>query len=187
MQRTQRIFLVGPRGCGKTTIGLMLATKLGARFWDTDLVLQDLLGRSIADFVASEGWERFREEEHKALCLVLEKADVQCPHVVSTGGGIVLGEANRKLLQKEGFCIYLKAPVAILAERLAKSPNAAQRPSLTGRGLIEELEEVLAARESLYQEACHSIVPADQSPEDICCAILHILPDRDQLYPPDSP
>ena len=98
MKRTQRIFLVGPRGCGKTTIGLMLATKLGARFWDTDLVLQDLLGRSIADFVASEGWERFREEEHKALCLVLEKADVQCPHVVSTGGGIVLGEANRKLL-----------------------------------------------------------------------------------------
>lgn len=181
MQRTQRIFLVGPRGCGKTTIGLMLATKLGARFWDTDLVLQDLLGRSIADFVASEGWERFREEEHKALCLVLEKADVQCPHVVSTGGGIVLGEANRKLLQKEGFCIYLKAPVVILAERLAKSPNAAQRPSLTGRGLIEELEEVLAARESLYQEACHSIVPADQSPEDICCAILHILPDREQV------
>ena len=189
MQGTQRIFLVGPRGCGKTTIGLMLASKLEADFWDTDLVLKEQLGKSIADFVASEGWERFREEEHKALCLVIEKTRCHGPHIVSTGGGIVLGEMNRKILQEGGFCIYLKTPVEILAARLAKSPDAAQRPSLTGRGMLDEIEEVVAARESLYNEAAHSIVHADQTPEDICCAILHILsyPPRAKTYPFGSP
>lgn len=175
-----RIFLIGPRGCGKTTIGLLLASKLGADFWDTDLVLGEELGTSIADFVAQEGWERFREQEHRALCHVLEKSGHSGPSVISTGGGMVLREDNRRLLREEGLCLYLQTPVPVLAERLAHSPNAAQRPSLTGKDMLEEIAEVLAARESLYREAAHSVVRADQSPEDICAAIGDILSARAQ-------
>lgn len=181
MQGVSLIYLVGPRGCGKTSTGIMLARLLGAGFWDTDLVLAEMLGESIADFVAREGWEHFRDAEHRALVAAIEagraagESEGRRHAVISTGGGIVLREENRKLLQETGHTFYLEAPVSVLARRLEKNPDSAQRPSLTGKGMLEEIAEVLAAREALYLEAAHHVIDAGQQPDAVCASILTLL------------
>lgn len=177
-----RLFLIGPRGCGKTSIGIMLARQLGAGFWDTDLVLGEMLGESIASFVAREGWDRFRDVEHKALCTAIEAGEDVTPGpdgrryaVVSTGGGIVLRAENRALLQEKGQTIYLEVPAPVLARRLERNPGSAQRPSLTGKGILDEIADVLAAREALYRGSARYVLDADRRPEDICATIVNLV------------
>ena len=86
----QCIFMVGARASGKTTLGRLLAARLGYRFFDTDQYLLETLGVSVAEIVAQEGWEGFRSREAAALRAVAGPSTV-----VATGGGMVLLEANR--------------------------------------------------------------------------------------------
>jgi len=115
---TQPIFLVGPRGCGKTTVGLELARVCHRQFVDTDHWLQTEAGKTIAEIVEHEGWESFRARETAAL-----KAVITPSAVIATGGGIVLAECNRHFMREKGIVIYLSAPVSALVGRLA-TPRA---------------------------------------------------------------
>lgn len=151
------LFLVGPRACGKTTLARELATRLGWRAADTDQWLLERSGASVADLVGAEGWEGFRRREAEAL-----RAVAQPCTVVATGGGMVLLPENRAFMRESGPVLYLEAPVAVLCERLRAAPEAEQRPSLTGRGLLEEVEEILRERAPLYRQAAHHVVRADQ-------------------------
>lgn len=74
--------------------------------------------------------------------------------------------------------IYLRASANVLAERLAEDPEDAQRPSLTGKPIVEEMLDVLASREPLYQEVAHHVLDATQPPEEVVEQILHILADE---------
>jgi shikimate kinase len=149
------VFLVGPRASGKTSLGRMLAGRLGRPFTDADEAVVGALGASIADFVAASGWRRFRDKE----TAVLRRLCRQGGQVVACGGGVVLRAANRRLLGS-GIVISLRADPLVLAGRLAKDPNAAQRPSLTGRPLLDEVAEVVAAREPLYTACADLVLPA---------------------------
>lgn len=164
------IYLIGARGCGKTTVGQALALALGYAFCDTDHYLQLSSGQTVSDIVSAEGWEGFRRRETLAL-----KAVTQPGTVIATGGGMVLAEENRQFMREQGQVIYLNADAAVLAARLEAYPEAEQRPTLTGRPIAEEMVEVLAARDALYQQAAHHIIDAMQSPEAVVSQIVSAL------------
>ena len=160
------LFLVGARASGKTTIGKALAKKLSLPFADTDQHLLDSAGRSVDQIVEAEGWPGFRQRESTALREVADAHGGGC--VVSTGGGMVLTEANRTLMRQRGMVVFLDAPVEVLAERLGRNPLNSQRPSLTGKGLVEEISDVLNERRPLYEAAAHHIVDASRPLSTVC-------------------
>ena len=174
------LFLVGARASGKTTIGKALAKSLGLPFADTDQHLLHRAGLTVEQIVAAEGWPGFRSRESQALQEVADAHPAGC--VVSTGGGMVLAEANRLLMRQCGMVIFLDAPVQILAERLSRNPVNSQRPSLTGKGLIEEIGQVLGERRHLYEQAAHHIVDASRPMAVVCQHIAQLWHDR---MPPD--
>lgn len=167
---TQTIFLVGARAAGKTTIGLTLAKSLGCDFVDTDLYMLETTSMTVAEVVEKEGWEGFRRRESEALRTVTRPGVV-----IATGGGMVLAEANREYMRAHGVVLYLSAPAATLAARLEANPENAQRPSLTGRTIVEEMNDVLAAREPLYREAAHHVLDATAPPETVIRQALEAL------------
>lgn len=167
MNTTHLVYLIGARASGKTTVGRMLARRLGLPFVDTDAHVVAALGEAIADLVAREGWPAFRQ--HESASLVAASAT---PAVVATGGGMVLDPANCTHMRKTGTVIYLDVPASALCARLAADPLECQRPSLTGRCAADEIADVLLAREPLYKNTAHHIVdgvrPVDDVVEDIC-------------------
>ena len=164
------IYLIGARGCGKTTVGQALARALGYTFVDTDHHLQLEAQRSVARIVADEGWDGFRARESQSLQAVTALASV-----IATGGGIVLAEANRRFMRENGQVIWLNAAPDVLAARLAIQPEAEQRPTLTGRPIVEEMHDVLRERAHLYRQAAHHDVDAMQPPERVVEQILQSL------------
>lgn len=152
MEIKRNIFLIGPRACGKTSVGRKLAEELGLEFVDTDHALVASVGMEIADYVDQNGWDAFRDREAETLEQVADEGI----RVVGCGGGIVLREENREVL-KSGLVLYLKTDPEELARRLMNDPNEAQRPSLTGKSIVEEVREVLAGRAPLY-EGCADII-----------------------------
>lgn len=164
------IYLIGARGCGKTTVGEALSCALGYAFKDTDHHLQLVTQRSVTQIVAEEGWEGFRARESESLHAVTAPATI-----IATGGGMVLAEHNRRYMREQGQVIWLSAPPHILAQRLENQPEAAQRPTLTGRPIAEEMSDVLLERAHLYRSAAHHEVSAMQPPEYVVEAILHSL------------
>lgn len=167
---TQPLFLVGARGCGKTTVGRVLAKTLGYKFVDTDKVVLDRAGKTIADIVAEEGWSGFRLRESDALQCVASPLTV-----VATGGGMVLSEQNRQFMLGHGIAIWLHAPAPVLTARLAAFADDALRPTLTGKTITDEMEEVLAAREAYYRQVARYTVDATQPPAAVVDAIIHAL------------
>ncbi|KNC95353.1 shikimate kinase AroL [Trabulsiella odontotermitis] len=167
---TQPIFLIGARGCGKTTVGEALTRACGFAFIDTDQALQAKAQRSIAEIVEDEGWSAFRARETATLQSVTQPATV-----IATGGGIILSPINCDFMRNNGVVIYLNAPVSVLAERLEAFPEEAQRPTLTGKPISEEVHEVLAQRDALYRQTAHHVVDASGSPEQVVREILTAL------------
>jgi shikimate kinase len=169
------VFLIGARGCGKTTVGAALALALNYEFCDTDHHLQQVTGKTVADIVAAEGWEGFRQRETESLMAVSAPQTV-----IATGGGMVLAEINRRFMREQGQVIWLQANAAVLAARLSAYPQSAQRPTLTGRPITEEMSEVLKQREVLYRDAAHHVIDAMQAPERVAAQILAALARSDR-------
>lgn len=117
---------------------------------DTDVWMRERSGLSVAEVVEAEGWDGFRRREAEAL-----RAVAAPKTVIATGGGMVLLPENRTFMRETGRVVYLEAPLRLLRKRLLASPQAAQRPSLTGKGLVEEIEDILKARAPMYRECAH--------------------------------
>ncbi len=150
----KNIYLIGPRASGKTTVGKALAERLDRPFVDTDHLFVEKYGQQIADCVKKEGWDAFRRRESEILRSLSGKGGM----VVGCGGGIVLRDANRQILSR-GLTVYLAADPSVLAERLADDPLEAQRPSLTGRSIVDEVKDVLHMRDPMYRECAHMVLP----------------------------
>jgi shikimate kinase len=165
-----RVFLIGPRGSGKTTIAGLLAERLGWAWVDADVVLETRHAKSIRTIFAEEGEVGFRDKESAVLaelCL-LER------HVVATGGGVVLRESNRELLRQSALVVWLTADVDTLWQRMRDdAATAERRPDLAGGGR-GEVEAVLRAREPLYRACANwTIETAGRTPEAVADEILH--------------
>jgi shikimate kinase len=164
------ILLVGYRGTGKTTVGRLLAGRLGRPFADADDLIEAAAGRSIAAIFAAEGEPGFRDREAAALA----DLSARTGWVIATGGGAVLREANRRALKTGGFVVWLTAAPETLWERLRADPTtAARRPNLTATGGAAEVRALVAAREPLYREVADLTVVCDVlSPEAVADAVL---------------
>ena len=175
----QRLTLVGYRACGKSTLGPLVARRLGWPFLDADAVLEARLGLPIADFFASRGEPAFRAAETAALMDILAGT---APLVLATGGGAVLAVENRDLLRaRGGTVVYLHAAAALLQARLRR--HAGGRPSLSRAGVAEEVPAILARRAPLYQAVADVVVEADQAPaalEEAVVAIVENFTERRQ-------
>lgn len=173
------VYLIGSRGSGKTTIGRLLAEKLGYPFIDLDQFLCDQAGETIAEIVARDGWSAFRKLESQHLRKACASADAG-NLVVATGGGVAMEANNRAFMRASGTVIWLNAVCETILERLQAEPLAEQRPSLTGRPLEEEIREIVASREPVYRECCHFEVNANGSAEDVCATVMSVLRDDEK-------
>jgi shikimate kinase len=139
------IVLVGFMGAGKSTIGRLLARRLGRCLVETDDVISAREGRSIPDIFGESGEARFRELEGEALeALTLKSGDV-----IATGGGLPCREGRMAALRALGTVVWLKADFRLALERARRS---GARPMLAGRS-VEDLEALYREREPYYREA----------------------------------
>lgn len=146
------VILLGYRGCGKTTVGKRLADRMWTKFVDTDALVVQAAGKSIAEIFESDGEKYFRDLEAAAVQRAIESKE---DRVISLGGGAVLRDQTRKLLMACPFKrLYLRCEPQELWRRIAADPqSAANRPSLTEHGGgLEEVIELLKVREPLYRQ-----------------------------------
>lgn len=146
----KNIVLTGMRGSGKTTIGKELARLMNRKFIDLDHEIEKHAGMKISEIVEKHGWAHFRKLEKELNKKIAQESGL----VIATGGGTIIDPENEKTLRKNGFIIFLKCPVEILTKRIKDSGN---RPSLTGKPAIEELEEVLLKRKKRYEKSADLI------------------------------
>ena len=145
MKSGQSIFLVGPMGVGKTTIGRQLAKLLNYDFVDSDHEIEAKSGASIPWIFDVEGEQGFRQREQSMIDSLSQRPNI----VLATGGGAVVREDNRHALQKRGIVVYLKADVEELIRRTAHDKN---RPLLQTDDPKATLSALIAEREPWYLE-----------------------------------
>jgi shikimate kinase len=155
MEKPRNVFLIGPMGAGKTTVGKILADELGLEFLDTDREIEERTGADIAWIFDVEGEEGFRKREAAMLDELTQRNGV----LVATGGGIVVREENRKRLVSRGTVVYLDAPLDQQVERTSRDRN---RPLLQEGEPREVLEGMAAERDPLYREVADFVFRADK-------------------------
>ncbi|WP_211567197.1 shikimate kinase AroK [Microbulbifer marinus] len=151
---SRSIFLVGPMGAGKSTIGKLLAAQLQLPFADSDKVLEERTGADIPWIFDVEGEAGFRRRESEVLRDLCHGPT----QVIATGGGIVLMEENRQLLRTYGLVVYLQASTEQLLERTSKNAN---RPLLNVADPRARIIELVQQRDPLYREVADIICDTD--------------------------
>jgi len=150
-QQRRNLYLVGLMGAGKTTIGRVLARRVGYAFIDSDREIESRTGVSLPTIFEIEGEEGFRRRESQVI------ADVSrlTGQIVATGGGAVLRAENRKNLKASGWIIYLDVPLPTLCERTRHDKN---RPLLQVSNPLQKLRELHVQRDPLYREIADLVI-----------------------------
>ena len=142
MEKKTNIVLLGMPGSGKSTVGVLLAKRLGKRFVDTDLLIQEQEGRLLSEIISQEGLEKFIEIENRVNAAVVAENSVIAP-----GGSVIYGKEAMEHLAQIGTIIYLQLPYEEIAERLG---------DLTKRGVAvqngQTLQDLYEERISLYEK-----------------------------------
>ena len=167
------LYLTGYRCTGKTTVGRIVAEMLGREFIDADEYLVAKAGRTIKEIFETDGEPLFRYLESECLRELASKDGL----VVATGGGVILREANVQQLASSGRVVLLEADAKTVHERMqADQLTRAQRPSLTARDPLEEIEELLGARRPRYEgTADHRVDTTKSMPEELARQIVEFL------------
>ena len=145
------IYLIGPMGAGKSTIGRMLAKDLGQPFFDSDHVVEERSGANIPWIFDVEGEEGFRNRETQVIEELCSKQGI----VLATGGGAVGRPENRRHLSSSGIVVYLTAPVSVQLQRTEKDKR---RPLLQRPDREQVLTELLEKRDPLYRSIADLIL-----------------------------
>ena len=149
------IVLIGYRGTGKSSVGKLLAERLGRELVSTDAEIIRRANLSIPDIVKRFGWDRFRDLESE-VCLELSGKDRL---IIDSGGGVILRQQNVDRLKANGVLFWLTAEVRTITERIG---GDTQRPSLTGvKSFTDEIEAVLRERQSRYKAAADHVIQTD--------------------------
>ena len=143
------IYLIGPMGSGKTTIGKILSSRLKYQFFDTDEEIKKKIGMSISSIFDKQGESGFRIIESQ----LLEELSAKSESIISTGGGIVLMKENR-VIMKNGTCIYLKID---FGEQLKRLTNSDDRP-LVSKNSDGSIEMTNAAREPFFLDLADIVI-----------------------------
>jgi shikimate kinase len=155
--KTNNIYFIGLMGAGKTTIGKILAKQLGKTFYDTDHEIEKRTGVKIPVIFDLEGETGFRKRETAAIQDIAKLNNI----VMATGGGAVIAEENRKLLQATGTVIYLRANVNELWHR---TRNDKHRPLLQKVDIRAKLEQLYTERNPLYTQTATLIFDTGNQP-----------------------
>lgn len=178
MNPSSNLFLIGPSGAGKTSIGRRLAEHWGMPFVDLDNVIVEHTGVDIATIFDIEGEAGFRQRESALLD--------ECTHhhgsILATGAGAILDADNRKHLAQRGFVLWLDASVEQLLKRLADDQ---QRPLLAGNDRRQRLEAMARIRTPLYQATADLRVGGHDGP--VAQATQHVLDTLTPHWQPPSP
>ncbi|MEV7195696.1 shikimate kinase [Streptomyces sp. NPDC093510] len=162
-----RIVLVGPMGVGKTTVGELLADRLGVSFRDTDADIVTAQGREISDIFVDEGEAYFRGLEQAAVATALGEHD----GVLALGGGAVLDESTRALL-----CEHPVVCLSMDVEEAVKRTGLNQARPLLAVNPRKQWRELMEARRPLYAEVARAVVATDgRTPEEVAQAVLDAL------------
>ena len=170
------IVLIGYRAAGKSTVGRRVAALTQKEFVDTDDLLEERQGAAISEIVESQGWDHFRAMENR----IVEEISRGDGLVIAAGGGVVLNPENVISLKKNGLIVWLKADRQVLHKRMGLDPRTkASRPTLTGKGALEELEEIMAYREPFYEQAADiQFDTVDLGVEEVAERLLSIIENR---------
>lgn len=169
------LFLVGPMGAGKTTIGRQLSELLRLEFIDSDHEIEARTGANIPWIFDVEGEEGFRAREEQVIDDLTRRSGI----VLATGGGVVMREANRRHLHERGMVVYLQTPVSLQMERTARDRN---RPLLRTADPQQRLTELMELRDPLYRATAHVVVPTSGgSAREVALKIIHALGARETL------
>lgn len=139
----KNIVLIGMPGCGKSTVGVLLAKAMGFRFIDTDLVIQNRTGRLLQQIIDEDGLDAFCIEEERAIMSVEERSGC----VIATGGSAVYSRSAMLYLKQSGYVYYLSLPVEQVEKRIR---------NITTRGIAmrkgDSIADVFRRRRQLYEE-----------------------------------
>lgn len=165
----RNIYLVGPMGAGKSTIGRVLAAELHLSFRDSDKVIEDRTGADIPWIFDMEGEEGFRDRESAVLDELSKGQDV----VIATGGGIILRSQNREIMKSSGYVCYLTASIEQLVERTARDKK---RPLLQVENPRQKIIDLVDLRDPLYREAADFVINTDRrSPKVVAQEISALI------------
>ena len=148
------IVLVGMPGSGKSTVGRLLARRLQVAFDDSDHLIEQRLGCSIRSYFETHGEEAFRQLEQQTLAELVAQKRVG---VLATGGGAVLREANRLVMQEGAHVVYLRASPEEIYRRVK---HDTKRPLLQVEDPLQRLRDLYAQRDPLYRAVAHTVVDA---------------------------
>ena len=167
--KSDNIILIGPMGSGKTSTGRILAKEMGFDFIDTDEAIVESTGVSIAYIFDVEGEAGFRKREHKELMKFLDNDNM----VIATGGGIIMYDKSRAILQDHKRVVYLKTSIEKQIERATVSDR---RPLLIDTDPASKLQELMLTREPLYEEISDiKIDTNERRPSEIALEIIDRL------------
>ena len=155
MMRFNNIFLVGPMGAGKTTVGRYLAAALSLEFRDSDQEIQRRTGVDIPTIFEYEGEEGFRQRERRVIGELSEQSGL----VMATGGGAVLRSDNRRALTSRGVVIYLHCSPE---QQHARTSHDRNRPLLDTRDPLTRLRQLIAERGPLYRQVADMVVSTER-------------------------
>jgi len=169
MAEKRNIFLIGPMGAGKSTIGRQLAQQLNMEFFDSDHEIERRTGADVAWVFDVEGEAGFRIREEKVINELTEKQGI----ILATGGGSVTSKETRNRLSARGIVVYLQTSIE---KQLARTQRDKKRPLLQVDEPKEVLETLAAERNPLYEEIADITIQADeQSAKTIANQIIKML------------
>lgn len=165
---SKNIYLIGFMGAGKTSVGRIVADRLGLQFSDLDELIEAECGKTISRIFSELGEDFFRELESKTLLSISHESG----QIVATGGGVVLRKVNWEIMTERGVTVYLKASPSAIWSRIK---NDTSRPLLQVEKPYERVIELLSIRSPLYEEADFIVETGDKSPEKVADDIIERL------------
>lgn len=176
MTRQGNVFLIGPMGAGKTTIGRHVAMLVHKRFVDADQEIEKRTGVTIPVIFEIEGESGFRRRESMVVDELTREQDI----VLATGGGVVLLEENRQVLKQRGTVVYLQADLETLVERTRRDRN---RPLLQTEDPRAKIAELLRQREPIYRQIADVVVDTGQrAPSSVARDIVARIKDLEAKH-----
>ena len=163
----RNLYMVGFMGTGKSAVGRRLASKLGYRFLDSDLAIEQAEKRSITEIFAEAGEPAFREMERRFI----ESGHPEEGCVVSCGGGLVTGEGMPALLRSKGFVVCLWASAETIH---ARTKDSSHRPLLNGPEPLERIRALLREREPSYLAAGKLVSTDSRTLPEVTEAVLRL-------------
>lgn len=160
---SENVYLVGMMAAGKSTIGRLVATRLGLTFYDTDRVIEERAGADIAWIFDREGEPGFRRREEHVVDELSRAERV----LVATGGGAVLAPCNRQRMRGRGTVVYLHTAPEVITERVRGDRH---RPLLQVGDVRGRVDALCREREPLYRDAAHIVVDVGRRPARVVAA-----------------